>query len=210
MLVTSIHVRLTKGKFASQNQLHGLIKKAFPREISPRTKRRRAAGIRQYIADMSSVCIFTCIPCPGTLASFLWLNDRMCEIVIETFPNGNLLESAGLVVGTVCEKLKVYNLKARFNITVHSLDDSQIYMLGNQNTMGARFRNEFKDNLVGLFIAGLLVIIAKLWLTDFYDDARAALITLLCFSLWEFYDKVLKGKRSQPIVWRVSNAHNPE
>lgn len=199
-MIAVIHVALTRGLIMSREQLRDVITAIFQHEVPP-THRQRAEGKQRYIADILGAQVYTCIPLPNSEASFLWLTEREFEIVIETFHQGHLLRSVKSILRTLDPRLKQFDFKAEYYISTLT-GDAQTYISGQASSLASRIIDGLKDNFVGLIVAIFLLILAAIWLDQYYQEAVAVVISFALFSIGETLYICLKA-RTKKIQWTV-------
>jgi hypothetical protein len=200
-MVAFIHVKLLQGMFTSKKHLHDVMAMIYQNE-APLNRLPRTEGAQRYIADILQHSVYSCIPSLASQAWFLWLTEQEFLIVIQTFYQGNLLQSTGGIIHALLPRLKQLGLLVGFHISFQSPWDAQTYISGELNSLSLRLWDNLKDNFAGLIIAIVVAIIAKVWLNDYYHEALAVFIGLLLFSTWELFS-VWVEVRKQPILWSI-------
>jgi hypothetical protein len=200
-MVAFIHVTLLKGTFTSKQHLRDVMATIFQNE-APSDRLPHVQGVQRYIADILIHSIYSCIPRLASQAWFLWLTERKFLVVVQTFYQGNLLQSAEGFIRALLPRLKQLDFVTEFHISLQSPWDAQTYISGEPNLMSSRLWEGLKDNLAGLFVGIIVAIIAKFWLRDYYQEAIAVFIGLSLFSLWEFFS-IWRAVRKQPIYWSI-------
>lgn len=201
-MIAIIRFDLNRGVI-SKDYLHDLAKSIYQHALEP-GQLARAQAIQEYIANMYDDSVYTCAPRPGSQASFLWLTDRQFEVVIQTSYQGHLLRTSESVVRELHRRLGQLDMNAEFSIDLRVIDDAQTYIRGKSNRLLERLWDELKGNLIACFVGVIIIIIAKLWLTDYYEEAIASVVSLVLFSLWEMYT-VWNENREQPVDWRIDH-----
>jgi len=201
MMIAVVHFTLKRGSFTSRQHLHDAMASIFQNEESVKHL-GRAEGIQRYIADIVNGSVYTCVPNPASQAAFLWLTDREFEIVIETFFQGHLLRYTENVVRTVVHRFEQLDLPTEFYISTFSVDN-QSYICGESHFLVARMWDGLKDNIAALVVSMIVVIIAKLWLVQYYQEAIAIVIGLSFLSVWELL-YIWWTVHRQLISWKVN------
>lgn len=201
-MIAIIHVTLTRGEFSSRGQLKEMAASIYPPVEDPSLQNNIAPGLQSYVSSLASESVYSCVPRPASQALYLWLNAREFEVVIETFHHGHLLRSAESTVRSIDRRLNQLDKTAEVNITLQSPGDAQTYITGNHLSIWGHLWDRLKGNVVALIIGIIIAIIAKIWLTDYFDDAIAGIISLLLFSLWEGY-VILNKAQKNSLDWRI-------
>lgn len=196
MAIATINVHLTRGEFISSNHLREFVDSIYQHEVQLPQRLTQP-----YMANIYGASVYVCVPRSASLAYFLWSNSREFEVVIETSFQGNLLSSSESVARGIHHRLRQLNMNAEFRISLQA-SDAQTYIHGEPNRLLERLWDELKHNLIACFIGVIIIIVAKLWLTDYYQEAIASVIGLITFSLWKMCT-VFNETRKQPIYWRI-------
>lgn len=199
-MIAVINLRLIKGMFMGPQHLRDLAAAIFQNEVLPE-RLSRSPGIQLYTEEMVKSSIYTCAPAPASQASFLWLTEWELEIVIQTFYQGHLIRYAKKITETFLRRLEQINFIAEYNISLRA-QDAQTYITGEPVRMGPLFWEGLKDNLTGIAISLIMVVIAKVWLPNYFQEALAIVIYLFFFTLWETLYIWWKG-RKRTITWRI-------
>jgi hypothetical protein len=197
-VIAVIRVSVERGEIVDANHLRNLAEDVF-RHVPPA---QRGQGATRYIGEMADAVAYSCIPRPGSEAYFLWLEPREFEVVIETFHQGDLLRSSESVVHALKRRLKQVDMAGEFEVRLQAVGDDRVYISGKPNSLIWCLWDGLKDHFVFVGIGAILLIVAKVWLNDYLQEAIATLITLVLVMFWQGF-RIWLESRNRSINWRI-------
>lgn len=204
MLVAVIQVTLAQGKLTSEDQLRDLIMDIYSDKLPPQIQQRHTAKVYQHFQAMLEKRIYACMPEPFTIASFVWMSKHDFSVVIEPLYKGRLIRCVENVMRAVLTRLQQHGFKAQFSVSVEALADGRTYIWGEPNAFSKRLMDALQDNLALIIIGGIVAVIAKFGINDYFAESIAGLISLSLISLWET-GVVWLDCRKRLVAWRVND-----
>lgn len=199
-MIAVIHVKL-RGKGID---LGGLIRlgPAVVPQRAPNTG-KPTPGIKSYTKEMAELSVHTGVPNPGARAMFIWNNQHTFEVVLETFHNGNLLKSSEIVVLALQRYLRSAKEDFQIHLELRAPLDAQTYLRGQPNSPWSRLWEELQGDIRLLLIAIVLVVIAKLWLDQYFQESIAVAIGVLLSTVSKA-PPIYTSARKRGLHWRIN------
>lgn len=201
-MIAVIQVKMTQGVSLTRETLRRFAQDIYPVEVSL-AQDGRGEGIRRYLGQVLDRSVYTCDPGSAAQASFLLNSPRSFEIVIETFYQGNLLNASEDIIYALMPYLRQQSIKAEIMIFCKA-NDAQNYVIGRVNTFFQYMRDEMKDGLMNLLIGVCLIILAHLWLKQYFQEAIAICVGLTLSVFLKMLSFFVVHQK-QPIRWSVKN-----
>lgn len=199
-MISIILVTITKGEITTKDHLLGLVENVFQNRLA----QPRAQSANSYINEMARAIAYSCSPRPASEAYFLWISPQEFEIVIETFYQGNLIYSTETIIKALKRRLKQADITCKYEIRLQEIADGRTYISGKPISQFIFLWEGIKEHIVSVFIAIILTIVAKIWLTNYFEEALAGVIGLLLFAAWKFL-AILFDIRNKSIDWRIDD-----
>lgn len=202
-MLSFTHVMLTQGEFKTQDHLRDFAKHIVPIEAPP-IREMHAPSTEGYVANLFKFSTYTGDLGPGAQVLFLWINAQNFDVVLVTFPGGNLLRCSETIERALSRRLKQLDMNAEVDIDLLAPRDFQVYVNGKQNLIRQRLWDGLRNNVAAFLVGVIIAIISKIWLTQFFEEAIASLISLLLFTTWEAYI-IWDQARTRNIHWRIND-----
>lgn len=175
-MIAVIQVKMNQGVSLDKELLRKFAGDIYPIEV-PLPQDSKVENLRQYVNQLHDRSAYICDPDVATKASFLLINSMTFEIVIETFYQGHLIKAAEGILHVLKPYLKRQNIVAEI-IVFCKAGDAQIYITGRLNSFFGYLRDEMKEIFFNLVAAIVLLIVAKAWLDQYFQEAIAVCIGL--------------------------------
>lgn len=197
-MISIVRLTIKQGEFTNKTQLCDLAKGLFENQYLPAVADQSLLDI--YIKQTNP--IYTCVPRTASKASFLWGDAQEFEVVIETFPGGDLLRVTEGVVNRLNTRLLQIGYKLEFEILIQSSQDGNSYITGERMSISRHILNEIQSSLIFLVIGICIMIIAFIFLNSYFEESIAACISLTLLIAWQTY-KAWSEARTRLINWKL-------
>jgi hypothetical protein len=199
-MIGFITVTISKGEVINGEQLRGLAQGLYPTEAAS-DGQHHSSDVQRYINDLPSV--YTCIPRNASRATFLWQGAQSFEVVVEAQIEGRLIATVEGIVRSLRGRLPKAGITAEIRVELKDATDWRTYLDGEPATKTSHFWRVLQPNAVAISIAVIIAVIARFWLTQYYEEAIASIIALGLFTIYTLF-AARNDLKHGPVHWTVN------
>lgn len=197
-MIGIIRISIIRGELTGEEHLRNIASSLFvPENIPPLLT--GGQGLERYIRDMTPV--YTCVPRAASRASFIWSDAQEFEIVVETLPQGNLIDVTEGMVSRIVTRFKQLNIKSRIRVILQSSSDTQTYMIGEEKSRRSYLWERIHDTVIALVIAVIIALVSKAWFPSYSEESQAACLSLTLLAIYQGWRGWAEAK-NRILHWR--------